>query len=84
MEQDFAASELWSVVWHCVAAVLHVSSDRAALEGDSPGAGHPVAEPDWNLLSPQGRSCKTAGRLLWALLCILPSDLPTPVPIGIR
>ncbi|KFP21620.1 Serine/threonine-protein kinase 36, partial [Egretta garzetta] len=54
VEQDFAASELWSVVWHCVAAVIHVGSDRAALEGDSPGAGHPVAEPDWNLLSPQG------------------------------
>ncbi|NXE78617.1 STK36 kinase, partial [Cochlearius cochlearius] len=54
VEQDFAASELWSVVWHRVAAVLHVGSDRAALEGDSPGAGHPVAEPDWNLLSPQG------------------------------
>ncbi|XP_061860650.1 serine/threonine-protein kinase 36 isoform X2 [Colius striatus] len=54
MEQGFAASELWSVVWHSVAAVLHVGSDRAALEGDSPGAGDPVAEPDWNLLSPQG------------------------------
>ncbi|NWQ85854.1 STK36 kinase, partial [Burhinus bistriatus] len=54
MEQGFAASELWSVVWHCVAAVLHVGSDRAALEGDPPGADHPAAEPDWNLLSPQG------------------------------
>ncbi|KAM7096896.1 serine/threonine-protein kinase 36 isoform 3-T4 [Ciconia maguari] len=54
VEQSFAASELWSMVWHCVAAVLHVGSDRAVLEGDAPGAGHPVAEPDWNLLSPQG------------------------------
>ncbi|NXK29237.1 STK36 kinase, partial [Arenaria interpres] len=54
MEQGFAASELWSVVWHCVAAVLHVSSDGAALEGDIPVADHPMAEPDWNLLSPQG------------------------------
>ncbi|XP_009323136.1 PREDICTED: serine/threonine-protein kinase 36, partial [Pygoscelis adeliae] len=54
MEQGFAASELWSVVWHCVAAVLRVGSDRAVLEGDTPGAGHPTAEPDWNLLSPQG------------------------------
>ncbi|KAF1498256.1 Serine/threonine-protein kinase 36, partial [Eudyptula minor novaehollandiae] len=54
MEQGFAASELWSVVWHCVAAVLRVGSDRAVLEGDPPGAGHPTAEPDWNLLSPQG------------------------------
>ncbi|NXI54745.1 STK36 kinase, partial [Chloroceryle aenea] len=53
-EQAFATSELWSVVWHCVAAVLHVGSDRAALEGDPPGAGHTMAEPDWNLLSPQG------------------------------
>ncbi|XP_064021142.1 serine/threonine-protein kinase 36 isoform X2 [Pogoniulus pusillus] len=54
MEQSFAASELWSVLWHRVASVLCVGSTRAALEGDAPGAGHPVAEPDWNLLSPQG------------------------------
>ncbi|NWH50132.1 STK36 kinase, partial [Fregata magnificens] len=54
VERGFAASELWSVVWHCVAAVLRVGSDRAVLEGDPPGAGHPAAEPDWNLLSPQG------------------------------
>ncbi|NXE14847.1 STK36 kinase, partial [Lophotis ruficrista] len=54
MEQGFATSELWSVVWHCVAAVLCMGSDRAALEGDPPGTCHPVAQPDWNLLSPQG------------------------------
>ncbi|NXF75166.1 STK36 kinase, partial [Sclerurus mexicanus] len=54
MEQGFASSELWSLVWHCVAMVLHVGSNRAALEGEPPGAGHPMAEPDWNLLSPQG------------------------------
>ncbi|XP_064307423.1 serine/threonine-protein kinase 36 isoform X2 [Phalacrocorax carbo] len=56
VEQGFADSELWSVVWHCVAVVLHVGSDRAVLdgEGDPSGAGHAVAEPDWNLLSPQG------------------------------
>ncbi|XP_009958378.1 PREDICTED: serine/threonine-protein kinase 36, partial [Leptosomus discolor] len=50
VEQGFAASELWSVVWHCVASVLRVGSDRVVPEGDPPGA----AEPDWNLLSPQG------------------------------
>ncbi|NXA07269.1 STK36 kinase, partial [Sapayoa aenigma] len=54
MEQDFASSELWSLVWHRVAVVLHVGSDRAALEGEPPGAGHSMAELDWNLLSPQG------------------------------
>ncbi|NXU69814.1 STK36 kinase, partial [Horornis vulcanius] len=55
LEQGFASSELWSLVWHCVAVVLHVGTNRAALEGDPPpGADHPMAEPDWNLLSPQG------------------------------
>ncbi|XP_010287026.1 PREDICTED: serine/threonine-protein kinase 36, partial [Phaethon lepturus] len=54
MEQGFATSELWTVVWHCVAAVLRVGSKWAALEGDPSGADHPAAEPDWNLLSPQG------------------------------
>ncbi|NXD37034.1 STK36 kinase, partial [Copsychus sechellarum] len=55
LEQGFASSELWSLVWHCVAVVLQVCTNRAALEGDPPpGAGHPMAEPDWNLLSPQG------------------------------
>ncbi|NXG03165.1 STK36 kinase, partial [Sakesphorus luctuosus] len=54
MEQGFASSELWSLVWHCVAVVLHVGSNRAALEEEPPGAGHPMAEPDWNLMSPQG------------------------------
>ncbi|NXP58447.1 STK36 kinase, partial [Chloropsis cyanopogon] len=55
LEQGFASSELWSLVCHCVAVVLHAGTNRAALEGDPPpGAGHPMAEPDWNLLSPQG------------------------------
>ncbi|NXH10510.1 STK36 kinase, partial [Bucco capensis] len=45
VEQGFATSELWSMVWHCVAAMLHAGP---------PGAGHTVVEPDWNLLSPQG------------------------------
>lgn len=76
MEQGFATSELWSVVWHRVAVVLRVGSSGAALEGEPPGAGHPVAEPDWNLLSPQGRSCRMAGHLPWALLHILPQTCP--------
>ncbi|NXN15144.1 STK36 kinase, partial [Indicator maculatus] len=54
LEQSFAASDLWGLLWHRVASVLRVGSDRAAVEGDPPGAGHLVAEPDWNLLSPQG------------------------------
>ncbi|NXO32207.1 STK36 kinase, partial [Cisticola juncidis] len=54
-EQGFASSVLWSLVWHCVAVLLHVGTNGAALEGDPPlGAGHPMAEPDWNLLSPRG------------------------------
>ncbi|NXU49421.1 STK36 kinase, partial [Turnix velox] len=51
MEQGFSASELWTVVWHCVSVVLRVGSARAALEGNGPGA---EPEPDWSLLSPQG------------------------------
>ncbi|XP_031446366.1 serine/threonine-protein kinase 36 isoform X2 [Phasianus colchicus] len=54
VEQSFAASELWSMVWHCVPAVLCMGGSGAALEGNSPEAGAPVAEPDWSLLSPQG------------------------------
>nr|XP_041573539.1 serine/threonine-protein kinase 36 isoform X2 [Taeniopygia guttata] len=55
LEQGFASSELWSLVWHCVAVALHVDTNGAALEGDlPPAAGHPIAEPDWNLLSPKG------------------------------
>ncbi|KFP90124.1 Serine/threonine-protein kinase 36, partial [Apaloderma vittatum] len=54
VEQGFPCSELWSVVWHCVAAVLCVGSDRAVVEGDPSGVCHPMAEPDWNLLSPHG------------------------------
>ncbi|NXK62231.1 STK36 kinase, partial [Sylvietta virens] len=54
-EQGFASSELWSLAWHCVAVVLGGGGNRAALEGDlPPGAGDPMADPDWNLLSPQG------------------------------
>ncbi|NWX69201.1 STK36 kinase, partial [Alca torda] len=54
VEQGFAATELWSVVWHCVAVVLRVGNHRVVLEGDPQEADHPTAEPDWNLLSPQG------------------------------
>ncbi|NXN58797.1 STK36 kinase, partial [Rynchops niger] len=54
VEQGFAASELWSIVWHRVAVVLRVGNHRVVLEGDTPGADHPTTEPDWNLLSPQG------------------------------
>uniref|UniRef100_A0A8B9R4M6 non-specific serine/threonine protein kinase n=1 Tax=Anas platyrhynchos TaxID=8839 RepID=A0A8B9R4M6_ANAPL len=51
VEQGFAASELWSVLWHGVAAVLRVGAEP---EGEAPGAHRPTAQPDWNLLSPQG------------------------------
>uniref|UniRef100_A0A8C3TP72 non-specific serine/threonine protein kinase n=1 Tax=Catharus ustulatus TaxID=91951 RepID=A0A8C3TP72_CATUS len=65
------------LIWHCVAVVLHVRTNKAVLEGDPPpSAGHLMAEPDWNLLSPKGRSCGTPGHLPWTLLHILPSDLP--------
>ncbi|XP_030341350.1 serine/threonine-protein kinase 36 isoform X2 [Strigops habroptila] len=80
MEQGFAASELWTVVWQCVAVVLCAGSNWAALEGDSPGACHPMAEPDWNLLSPQGTLLFLSLALFvftreshWCLLQLTPS-----------
>ncbi|XP_027534643.1 serine/threonine-protein kinase 36 isoform X2 [Neopelma chrysocephalum] len=75
MEQGFASSELWSLVWHCVAVVLQVGSDRAALEGEPPGAGHPMTEPDWNLLSPQGTLL-----FLSLALCIFTRELHQCLP----
>ncbi|XP_005154140.2 serine/threonine-protein kinase 36 isoform X2 [Melopsittacus undulatus] len=80
MEQGFAASELWAVVWQCVAVVLCAGSNQAVLEGDSIGAGHPMAEPDWNLLSPQGTLLFLSLALFvftreshWCLLQLIPS-----------
>ncbi|NWT06473.1 STK36 kinase, partial [Mionectes macconnelli] len=75
MEQGFASSELWSLVWHCVAVVLHVDSDRAVLEGELPGAGHPMAEPDWNLISPQGTLL-----FLSLALCVFTRESPQCLP----
>ncbi|NWU95038.1 STK36 kinase, partial [Upupa epops] len=54
MKQAFATSDLWTMMWHCVSVVLCVNSNSEMLEGHTPGAGCPVLEPDWNLLSPQG------------------------------
>ncbi|NWI86658.1 STK36 kinase, partial [Pitta sordida] len=75
MEQNFVSSELWSLVCQRVAVVLHVGSDRAALRGEPPGAGHPMAETDWNLLSPQGILL-----FLSLVLCVFTRELHQCLP----
>ncbi|XP_063144971.1 serine/threonine-protein kinase 36 [Candoia aspera] len=52
--REFAASELWSIVWHRFAMVLHLTSQEPVMEGETPRVGQQPPEPDWNLLSSQG------------------------------
>ncbi|KAL7991846.1 hypothetical protein Chor_016102 [Crotalus horridus] len=52
--REFVASELWSIVWHRFALVLHLTTWQPVMEGETPRAGQQPPEPDWNLLSPQG------------------------------
>ncbi|XP_044294432.1 serine/threonine-protein kinase 36 [Varanus komodoensis] len=51
---DFASSELWSVVWHRFAMVLHLTTQAPVMEGETPRTGQHSPEPHWNLISPQG------------------------------
>ncbi|XP_062972829.1 serine/threonine-protein kinase 36 [Elgaria multicarinata webbii] len=52
--RDFATSELWSIVWHRFAMVLHLTTQAPVMEGETPRGGQGAPEPDWNLISPQG------------------------------
>ncbi|XP_053257985.1 serine/threonine-protein kinase 36 isoform X2 [Podarcis raffonei] len=52
--REFATSELWGIVWHRFAMVLHLTSQEPVMEGDTPRAGQEAPEPYWNLISPQG------------------------------
>ncbi|KAJ7345974.1 hypothetical protein JRQ81_001924 [Phrynocephalus forsythii] len=52
--RDFAASEIWSIVWHRFAMVLHLTSQGPLMEGETPRVDHHAPQPDWNLISPQG------------------------------
>nr|XP_028597794.1 serine/threonine-protein kinase 36 isoform X2 [Podarcis muralis] len=52
--REFATSELWGIVWHRFAMVLHLTSQEPVMEGDTPRAGQQAPEPYWNLISPQG------------------------------
>ncbi|XP_013918542.1 PREDICTED: serine/threonine-protein kinase 36 isoform X1 [Thamnophis sirtalis] len=52
--REFVASELWSIVWHRFAMVLHLTTWKPVMEGETPRAGQQPPVPDWNLLSPQG------------------------------
>ncbi|XP_016849578.2 serine/threonine-protein kinase 36 [Anolis carolinensis] len=54
MVREFAASELWGIVWHLFAMVLHMTTQEPMLEGETSGAGQHAPEPDWDLISPQG------------------------------
>lgn len=53
--RGFASSELWNVAWHRFAMVLHLAADEPVMEGEEPLPGQPTPEPDWTLVSPQGR-----------------------------
>ncbi|XP_042309581.1 serine/threonine-protein kinase 36 [Sceloporus undulatus] len=50
----FAASELWSIIWHRFAMVLHLTTQEPVIDGENPRAGQHVPVPDWTLISPQG------------------------------
>ncbi|XP_078508805.1 serine/threonine-protein kinase 36 isoform X2 [Lissotriton helveticus] len=52
--REFTASELWKILWHRLASVLHLSGDRPIMEGETPRPGQPTPEPDWSLISSQG------------------------------
>ncbi|XP_029463799.1 serine/threonine-protein kinase 36 [Rhinatrema bivittatum] len=52
--QEFASSELWNILWLQLAMVLHISSERLIMEGETPRFDQPSPEPDWKLISPQG------------------------------
>ncbi|XP_060629352.2 serine/threonine-protein kinase 36 isoform X1 [Anolis sagrei] len=52
--RDFAATELWGIVWHLLAMVLHITTQEPMIEVETSGAGQHAPEPDWDLISPQG------------------------------
>ncbi|XP_069507703.1 serine/threonine-protein kinase 36 [Ambystoma mexicanum] len=52
--REFTTSELWKILWHRLATVLHLSGERPIMEGETPRPGQPMPEPDWSLISSQG------------------------------
>ncbi|XP_064425478.1 serine/threonine-protein kinase 36 [Latimeria chalumnae] len=51
---EFTTSDLWNVLWHRLATMLRISSDKPVMEGETPRPGCPTPEPEWNFLSPMG------------------------------
>uniref|UniRef100_H3ACZ5 non-specific serine/threonine protein kinase n=1 Tax=Latimeria chalumnae TaxID=7897 RepID=H3ACZ5_LATCH len=49
---EFTTSDLWNVLWHRLATMLRISSDKPVMEGETPRPGCPTPEPEWNFLSP--------------------------------
>ncbi|XP_060117927.1 serine/threonine-protein kinase 36 isoform X3 [Heteronotia binoei] len=54
--REFTGSDLWSIVWHRFAMVLHLTNGAPVMEGETPRVGQHVPEPEWDLISPQGTS----------------------------
>ncbi|XP_061465302.1 serine/threonine-protein kinase 36 isoform X2 [Rhineura floridana] len=54
MVREFATSELWGIAWHRFAMVLHLTTQKPVMEGETPRAAQQAPEPDWSLISPQG------------------------------
>ncbi|XP_053140146.1 serine/threonine-protein kinase 36 isoform X2 [Hemicordylus capensis] len=51
--REFVSSELWSIIWHRFAMVLHLTSGKPVMEGETPRVGQHAPEPEWNFISPQ-------------------------------
>ncbi|XP_030064853.1 serine/threonine-protein kinase 36 [Microcaecilia unicolor] len=52
--REFASSELWKIMWLRLAVVLHISSEKPIMEGETPRFGQPSQEPNWSFISPKG------------------------------
>ncbi|XP_054827636.1 serine/threonine-protein kinase 36 [Eublepharis macularius] len=52
--REFIGLDLWSIVWHRIATVLHLTHEEPVMESETPKVDQDAPEPEWNLISPQG------------------------------